>query len=96
MKKLYVLQYSVQQQCFHVTSMHNTIEINVGVFLNNSPLEYIPILYSSDKMVLLELTEKLTNIRLDPSQPFTEAQRIEFSKVLDKYSDQLTIPVPHN
>jgi hypothetical protein len=47
-------------------------------------------------MVLLELTEKLTNIRLDPSQPFTEAQRIEFSKVLDKYSDQLTIPVPHN
>ena len=67
MKKLYVLQYSVQQQCFQVTSMHNTIEINVGVFLNNSPLEYIPILYSSDKMVLLELTEKLTNIRLDLS-----------------------------
>ena len=96
MKKLYVLQYSAQQQCFHVTSIHNAIEINVGVFLNNSPLEYIPILYSSDKMVLLDLTEKLTNIRLDPSQPFTEEQRVEFSKVLDKYSDKLTIPVPHN
>lgn len=85
---MYVLEYSKNQQCFHVQDLSESLKMGLSDLFRNKSAGYTILFISTDKDILYEISASM-KVRNERDRPFTEDKSEHVAKVIAKHHDKL-------